>query len=148
MVQDTLVDCMIVRTINESATANLNQFQAQSDYFYNFVGGLEATLDVQGAPRYAIAPRFTPLSTMADMVSGQSHWPAGWLLTYQQQFFMAFHALVTLPFAPIEVVCTFRGWVPVTEAFVDMSNRDALDRLAAQCGIVVSDAYRARILNS
>lgn len=147
IVQDTLIDCLIVRTINASATANLNQFQAQSDYYYNFVSGLEATLDVQGAPRYAVAPRFTPLSTIADMVSGHSHWPGGWILTYQQQLWMAFHALVTLPFAPIEVICTYRGWIPVTEAFVGMGNREALDRLEKDCGIVVTEAYRNRVLN-
>ena len=145
--QDTLIDCLVIRTINESATANLNQFQSPSDYYYNFGSGLEATLDVQGAPRYAVAPRFTPLSTIGDMITGHSHWPGGWILTYQQQLFMAFHAAVTLPYAPIEVVCTFRGWVPVTESFVGMTNREALDRLAADCGIVVTEAYRNRVLN-
>lgn len=147
VVQDTLVDSLLVRVVNESATANLNQFQAQSDWFYNFQSGLEATLDVQGAPRYAIAPRFTLLATIADLVSGASHWPAGWLLTYQQQFLMSFHARVAIPFAPLSVHCTFRAWVPTGEAFVEMTNREALDRLASDAGIVVSDAYRARVLN-
>jgi hypothetical protein len=147
IVQDTLIDALLIRTVNESATANLNQFQAQSDWFYNFQSGLEATLDVQGAPRYAVAPRFTLLSTIADMVSGQSHWPGGWILTYQQQLWMAFHARVTLPYAPITVHATFRGWIPVTEAFVSMTNREALDSLAKDCGIEVTDAYRNRVLN-
>jgi hypothetical protein len=145
IVQDTLVDCLIVRTVNQSIVANSSTFQAESDWFFNFQSGLEATLDVQGAPRYAVAPRFTPLSTIADMVSGQSHWPGGWILTYQQQLFMAFHATVTLPYAPVEVICTYRSWVPEGEMFVDMTNREALDRLAV-LGIVVPDAYRNRIL--
>jgi hypothetical protein len=146
VVQDTLVDAMVFRIVNQSQTANLNQFQAQSDYYYNFQSGLDVTLDVQGAPRYSVAPKFTPLSTVADMINGNSHWPGGWILTYQEQIFMAFHATVTLPFAPIEVIVTFRGWVPTSEAFVSMRNRDAIDQLSTDCGIQVTDAYRQRAI--
>lgn len=144
--QDTIVDCMVLEVLNESNTANLSVFQPQSDYFYTFQSGLEATLDVQGAPRYSVADRFTPLKTLCDLVSGTSHWPAGWILTYQQQLFMAFNARVTLPFAPIEVTVTFRTRIPTGELFVEMSNNEALQMLADQCGIVVSDAYRQRVL--
>ena len=147
IVQDTVIDTLIVRTVNQSATANLNQFQAQSDFFYNFQSGLEATVDVQGAPRYSVAINFTPLATLADMLSGESHWPGGWLLTYQQQLFMSFHASVALPTAPLEVVCTFRCWTATGQAFVDMTNREAMDLLTANCGITLSDAYRNRILS-
>lgn len=146
IVQDTLVDALVFRVVNESQTANLNQFQAQSDFFFNFQGGLEAKLQVQGAPRYVVAPKFTPLSTLSDMVVGNSHWGGGWILTYQQQLFMDFHATVTLPFAPIEVVCTFRAWVPTGERFVEMTQREAMDSLEKDCGIKLSEAYRARVL--
>jgi hypothetical protein len=147
IVQDTLIDAMVIRTINQSVTANLNQFQAQSDFFYNFQSGLEATLDVQGAPRYSDAPTFVPLSTLADMVSGQSHWPGGWVLTYQQQLFMSFHASVALPTAPILVVVTFRCWTATGQAFVEMSNREAMENLEKNCGIVLPDAYKTRVLS-
>lgn len=149
VVQDTLVDALLVRITNQSAIANLSVFQAQSDWFFNFQSGLEATLDVQGAPRYAVAPRFTPLSTLCDAVNGSGRWPTHrkWILTYQQQLFMAFHASVNLPFAPLDVTCTYRCWVPVGEAFVGMTNREALDLLARKVDIVVSDAYRDRLLS-
>lgn len=150
IVQDTLVDQLLLRITNQSAIANLSVFQPQSDWYFNFQSGLEATLDVQGAPRYAVAPRFTPLSTVCDAINGSGHWPSHrkWILTYQQQLFMAFHASVNLPFAPLDVVCTYRCWVPVGEAFVGMTNRDALDLLASRVDIVVSDAYRSRLLGA
>jgi hypothetical protein len=146
IVQDTLMDAMVVRVSNQSNVANLSVFQPQSDYYYNFQSGFEAILSVQGAPRYDVAPRYTPLSTMADVFNGNAHWPCGWLLTYQQQLFMSFKPTVALPFAPIEIVCTFRARVPSGEAFVDLTNRDAIAFLAQKCGIVVSDAYRDRTL--
>lgn len=149
IVQDTLVDQLILRITNQSAIANLSVFQPQSDWFYNFQSGLEATLDVQGAPRYAVAPKFTPLATIADCINGSGNWPSKrhWILTYQQQLFMAFHATVTLPFAPIDVTCTYRSWVPVGEAFVGMTNREAMDLLASRVDIIVSDSYRDRLLS-
>jgi hypothetical protein len=136
--QDTLIDALVIRLQNEGATANQNVFQPQSDYFFNFQSSIEATLDVMGAPRYAVAPKFTPLSTLGDMVSGSSHWPGGWILTYQQQLFMSFKSNVTLPDAPYEVVCTFRGLVPTNELFTDMKNRDAIAYLVA-LGYVIPD---------
>ena len=131
IVQDTLIDAFVSRINNEGATANENQFQTLSDFYFNFQSTNDVKLDVMGAPRYSVAPKFTPLSTIADMISGESHWPGGWILTYQQQLFMQFHANVTLPDAPMEVICTFRGWVPTNDMFVDMKNREAIASLIA-----------------
>jgi hypothetical protein len=131
IVQDTLIDAMVVRITNQGSSANENVFQTLSDFFFNFQNGLDVKLDVMGAPRYSVAPKFTPISTIADVVNGQSHWPGGWILTYQQQLFMSFHANVTLPDAPLDVCCTFRGWVPTNDMFFDMSNRAALGYLIA-----------------
>ena len=67
IVQDTLIDGFVARIQNEGASANESVFQTQSDYFFNFQSGVEVKLDVVGAPRYSVAPTFTPLSTIADM---------------------------------------------------------------------------------
>jgi hypothetical protein len=140
IVQDTLVDAMVVRITNDSGGQS-NIFQPQSDYFYNFQSGIEATLDVKGAPRYAVADSFTPLSTIADMVNGNAKWPAGWILTYQQQLFMSFNARIApLAFSPLTVVCTFRTWTPVGEMFVQMTNREAFQRLT-ECGVSCNQQY-------
>jgi hypothetical protein len=145
IVQDTLIDELVIRVENQSETANQNQFQAFSDFFFNYQSGIEAMLDVLGAPRYSVAPKYTPLSTLGDIVAGP-HWPGGWILTYQQQLQMQFNARVLLPFAPIEVICTFRGWVPTNEMFVSMTNREAVDMLQTDCGITLTDAYVKRLL--
>lgn len=141
IVQDTMIDALVVRLQNDNTPQNT--FSTLSDYYYNFQSGIEATLAVNGAPRYDVAENFTPLSTLADVINGNSHWPAGWLLTYNQQLFMSFHSRVTLPFAPYEVICTFRGLVPVNDMF--MRNRLSDDRVFAMlsdCGIDCCDSYK------
>jgi hypothetical protein len=145
IVQDTLVDALVVRIQNMGTTANQNQFQTLSDFFFNFQSSIQAKLDVQGAPRYSVAPKFTPLSTIADVINGQSHWPGGWILTYQQQLFMSFHADVQLPDAPMKVACTYRGWVPVNEMFTDMKNADAISYLLAM-GYDIPTGMQAALL--
>jgi len=136
--QDTLVEALIVRVTNDTGGQS-NIFQPQSDFFYQYQSGIEATLDVKGAPRYSVAPNFTPLSTLADMINGK--WPQGWILTYQQQLFMSFNArILPLAFAPLTVICSYRAWIPVGEMFVQMTNREAFERLA-EAGITCSDAY-------
>lgn len=140
--QDTLVDSLVVRTTLDRTAQG--QFDNLNDYFGNFQNGIEATLDVQGAPRYTVAENFTPLSTLADVINGNARWPGGWILTYQQQLFMSFHSRITLPAAPVTVVCTFRTWVPTNDMFVLMPTRDAVARLA-ECGINLNSAYVDRV---
>jgi hypothetical protein len=144
--QDCLIDAMVVRVENQSETANQNQFQSLSDFFFGFTSGIEAKLTVQGAPRYDVANRFVPLSNLADVVNGSSHWPGGWVLTYQQQLSADFIPKILLPFAPVEVIMTFRAWQPVTRAFVDMSTREALDALQSEFGIQLAQSYIDRVL--
>lgn len=144
--QDLLVDSMVVNIQNQSTTANASVWQPISDFFFRFTSGIEATLSVQGAPRYSPFDKFTPLSTMCDVVNGGSHWPGGWVLTYQQQLKMDFNARVVLPYAPLEVVVTFRTWQPVTQSFVVMSTREAIGCLKTEFGIDLSDAYVERVI--
>ena len=145
IVQDTWIAQMVVRIFNQGASANSNQFQAQSDWYYNWQSSIDATLQVDGAPRYSVAPKMTPLANMLDAFNGSSQWPGRrWILTYQEQLGMAFQANVTLPDAPMEVVCTFRGMIPTSDMFVDMRNKDALCELE-RCGIVCSEQYSTRV---
>ena len=139
--QDTLVDHMVIRVENQSPTANQNQFQSQSDFYFGFTSGLEATLQVKGAPRYDVVNTFTPLSNIADVVNGMHHWPGGWVLNYQQQLFADFSAKILLPTAPIEVIMTFATWVPVTQGFVSMSTQEAIDALQSEFGLQLTDRY-------
>jgi hypothetical protein len=146
IVEDTLVESLLVRILNKSSTANQNLFQAQSDWYFNWQSGIEATLDVQGAPRPTLAPKFTPLATLADAFNGDSRWPRGFILTYQQQIEAAFHASVTLPFAPIEVVLTFRSRTPDNDMFIEMTNKQAFDGLS-KCGFQLNEDYCDRVLS-
>jgi hypothetical protein len=140
IVQDTYVDCLTARIANLSSTANQSTFQTLSDFFYNFQNGIDATLDIQGAPRYSIAYRATPISNLADMVNGGSRWGNGWVLTYQQQIAMTYAANVALPTAPLDLTFTFRSWVPTNDMFMQMTSREAVQRLRDD-GFWVPDWY-------
>jgi len=141
--QDTVIDTMLFRISNQSVTANQNQFQAQSDWYYNFQSSIEATLDVTGTPRYPVAPEFMPLVNLADAFNGDSKAGNGWILTYQNALKMSFNAKVTIPVAPIEVVVTFRAWTPIWDEQVHMTNREAFARLK-EIGLVLPEAYVSR----
>lgn len=140
--QDVLVESMLVRIENQSTTANQNQLQAQSDWYYNFQSCIEATMDVTGTPRYPVAPRFMPLSSLCDAFNGDSRPGAGWILTYTNSIKMSFYAKVTIPVAPIEVIVTFRTSTPIWDALVEMTNREAIYRLQQpDIGLVLPQAY-------
>lgn len=138
--QDTVIDSMIVRVTDDNVPQNV--FDPQSNYFTNWQSGIEATLDVLGAPRYTIAPNFTPLSTLAELIN-PAKWPSGWVLTYQQQVKMTFFARNPLARFPTTVVCTYRGWTPVGDMFVQMPNADAIQQLQAM-GVQIPDTYLKR----
>jgi hypothetical protein len=139
--QDTLVDQMTFLITNKSETANDNTQATLRDFFFNFQSGIEATLDIKGTPRPTLAPKFTPLKNLADVVNCTG-WPRGFVLTYQQQLQAAFRASVTLPSAPMEVTLTFRAFQPDTEAFVGMTNKEAIEGLSQKCGVSCNWPYR------
>lgn len=141
--QDMIVDTMLSRFTFDNPPLNI--LQPISDYYYNWQSGLEATLDVTGWPRYSVAPKFTPIATLTDLVSGESHWPKGWLLTLNEQLEMSFHARIQLPMAPATIVCTFRTWTPINCMFAEMTVREAVNALRCDCGIDIGEAYLTRI---
>src|ERR1700734_388157 len=49
-------------------------FKNERDHYFQMQSGISATINVYGAPRYAVAPFFTPLRTLMDVVSNQA-WP-------------------------------------------------------------------------
>jgi hypothetical protein len=138
LVQDALIDTMIAVVVNKSTTANQNVEQTMSDFFYGFQNGLEVTLTVEGQPRYQVVSQFTPLKNVVDMVSGSSHWPYGWILKPTEQLLMSFHASVPLPYAPLEVITSFRLWTTVSDGDIP-SNRQAFSELL-DLGYQVPDA--------
>jgi hypothetical protein len=146
LTQDAYVDSLVFR-VQPQFTA-VNQFDTLSQFFLNFQSGIKAKLDIVGAPRYAVAPKFTPISTLSDMLGG-GRWPHGWILTYDQNIEMSFQLSFPLPatptFVPVEVTATFRLWEPIGEAFAKMDQGTALRRLRDECGIECSAAYTDRL---
>jgi hypothetical protein len=141
--QDTFIDEMTFTIENQSDTANQNQFQPESDYFYSYQSGINAKLQVLGAPQYSVAARFTPLPMLANVINSKGLWPYGWILTYTQQLSMDFHTDITLPYAPLEVIISFRGWIPKGDHFngINMTSKEALCQLEEN-GYCVSEAYK------
>jgi len=119
-------------------------FKNESDYYFQMQSGISATINVDGAPRYAVAPFFTPLRTLMDIVSNQA-WPMGWILTYTQGINMAFQAEIPLPSLPATIIASYRLWQPYgTDEFVSMSNGQAFTQLFK---IYANDAEMTAALN-
>jgi hypothetical protein len=117
---------------NESATANSNEFQTLSDYYYTLQSSIGATLQVGKAPFYAVAPNFTPLK---NLVMGIRRVIArsGWVIGKTQQITMSFNADVAIP-----------GEIPETDEFMDgnMTKADAVNKLR-QLGYCIPPGYAA-----
>ena len=142
IVQDTLITGMITRVTNDTPAANV--LDPQSRFFDQYMNGLEATLTVQGQPRYEVAPFATPLSNMGDLIN--TTYPKGWVLTYQEQLYMSFFTRFALAHFPTTVICTFRGFIPVNDMFVDMPVKDAIDELR-NCGVIIPDCYTTGLVS-
>jgi hypothetical protein len=136
--QDVFVEAMVARlTIDRTP---ISPFDAPSDFALNFTSGIEATLQVDGTPRYEVTTDFTPISTLIDVFNGNARWPFSWCFTYQQQLKMQLRNRIQLPDAPVTMIISFRGWQPVTDLLVNMTNRQAVARLR-QLGYTVPDSY-------
>ena len=141
--QDTEITAVEWLIQNESATANSSIFQDQSDYFYSRQSGISATLQLGKAPFYGVAPQFTPLQNLTRSIDRVIR-DRGWVLGKTQQITMSFNADVAIPYAPIEVIVTFTGQIPMTDEFMDgnMSKADAIRGLE-DIGVVIPRGYRA-----
>jgi hypothetical protein len=106
------------------------QLKSLSDYFYGLQSGIQAIMEVQGAPRYTVSPFFTPLRALMHGV-GEA-WPHGWVLQYNQTISMQFQQAQPVPTYPTNIVVTFRLWQPSgTDEFTAMTTTEANRQLAA-----------------
>jgi hypothetical protein len=105
-------------------------FKSMQDYYYQLQSGIQATLNVQGAPRYTISPNYTPIrSLLASLSEG---WPYGWFLNCNQTVTMQFQQTFGLQSTPTTITITFRLWQPVgTNDFQMMTTGQARAELAA-----------------
>jgi hypothetical protein len=106
----------------------------EQDFYFGYQSGIEATLMVDGDPRYVPAPDYTPLRSLCTLFN--EAWPSGWLLTNtnvcKMQFNISNAALI--PQYPCKVTVTFRLWVPNVgtpcgKQFVMMTDSTAYDYL-------------------
>lgn len=127
--QISVVDDLIFSILQPTSFPG-NIFKNQSDNQFKQNSGIQATINVDGAPRYAVAPFFTPIETLADVIGNAPQFPMGWILTYTQTINMAFQVTIPLPSLPCNIVATFRLWQPYgTDEFVSMSNSQAFTQL-------------------
>jgi hypothetical protein len=125
--QPTIVDRMMFQIDAPNSYAG-NQFKSLSDFFYGLQSPITATLQVTGAPRYAVAPNFTPIRALCAEVN--EAWPAGWVLNHTQNIQMAFQASSPLVSTPTVVTVTFRLWQPLgTGEFIQMTDGEARRQL-------------------
>lgn len=126
----TIVDGILFEI--DSPTFNQgNVLQFLEQFFYGLNSGITATMMVDGAPKYTVAPFFVPLRMLCAMLN--ESWPAGWVLQPNQSIVMQFQQGVAVPATPTTITVGFRMWQPVDTGglFVQMSTGDAFARLRA-----------------
>jgi hypothetical protein len=125
--QASVVDRVMFQIDAPQAFAG-TELKSLSDFFYGEQSGIQATMEVQGAPRYAVAPFFTPLRTLCAMFN--EAWPFGWCLSETQTISMQFQQVIPVPFPPTTVTVSFRLWQPLGTEFVGMTAGQARAALA------------------
>lgn len=141
--QPTIVD-QILYEIDAPNAFSGNVFKSMSDFFYALQSGIQATLEVVGAPRYPVSPYFTPIKAL---LSGLAEgWPIGWVLGYTQSIMMQFQQTIPVPTYPTNVTVSFRMWQPIgTDDFQMMDAQTARNQLAAM-GISSPPAFPTPIV--
>ncbi len=116
-----------------------NAFKPFLDFFYARQTGIQATLQVDGSPRYVVAPDFTPIDTLIAMLT--EGWPMGWVLGYTQAPKMQFTTSFALPSVPVTVICTFRMWQPtIARPMIGMTDAKALEILVQRGELTQAEA--------
>ena len=109
-------------------------FKPQTDYYFGLQSGIEATLIVDGDPKYIVSPDFTPIRSLCALIN--EAWPQGWVLTNtnapKMQFNISNSALIVA--YPTKVTATFRMWIPNVgdlrgRQFVMMTDNEAYRQL-------------------
>ena len=141
--QPTIVD-QILYEIDAPNAFSGNVFKSMSDFFYSLQSGIQATLEVVGAPRYPVSPYFTPIKAL---LSGLAEgWPIGWVLGYTQSIMMQFQQTIPVPTFPTNVTVSFRMWQPIgTDDFQMMDAQTARNQLA-DLGIASPPAFPTPII--
>ena len=110
-----------------------SQGKPQYDWFFAKQSGIQATMIVDGAPRYVVAPFYTPIEHLLSEDLAQA-WPQGWVIEYTQSVKMQFTQTMTLPSSPTVVTVVFRLWQPGGGQALDlvgMTNDVARQKLTA-----------------
>lgn len=140
--------CVLDRIVFEVDAPNANAgaaFKPQTDYYFGLQSGIEATMIVDGDPKYVVSPDFTPIRSLCALIN--EAWPQGWVLTntnaVKMQFNLSNSAIV--PTYPTKVTVTFRMWIPCVgypsgRRFVMMTDSEAYKQLA-RLGIPVPDSF-------
>ena len=136
--EPSIVDGMIFEIDAPNAFAG-NVLKPVSDFFYGLNSGIQATMMVDGAPKYTVAPFYTPLRMLCTYIN--ESWPSGWVLNHNQSIIMQFYQAIPIPYPPVTITVGFRMWQPIDTAgiFVQMTTGEAYARLAS-LGYDVSSA--------
>lgn len=86
------------------------QLQPFTNFFYARQSGINATMIIDGSPKYVVAPDFIPIANLVAMTN--EAWPSGWVLGYTQSPKMQFSPSIPLSAPPVTVYVTFRMWQP------------------------------------
>lgn len=128
LAEPTVVDAVLYE-IDSPNLFSGQVFQSLAQFFYSLQSGITCTMMVDGAPKYQVAPFYTPVKMVCATLN--ESWPCGWVLQPNQSIIMQFQQSIPVPATPTTVTVGFRMWQPVDTGglFVQMSSKDAFSRL-------------------
>jgi hypothetical protein len=140
----SVVDAMVYDVQPPNYNAG-NGAQGFLNWWWARQTGIQATLDIDGTPRYVVAPDYTPIDTLCAMMTEM--WPSGWVLNYTQSPKMQFQTTVALPSTPVTITVSFRMWQPVAvRRMLGLTDARAIE-LLAQAGVITADEASAFVSN-
>jgi hypothetical protein len=132
----SVVDQLVLHVDSPSLNAG-QPLKPFIDWFFARQTGIQATLIIDGTPRWLAAPNFTPIDTLAAMIT--EAWPMGWVLNYTQAPKMQFTTAIPLLAVPTTVTVSFRMWQPtITRPMMAMTDMKAVEILVDK-GVLTQD---------
>lgn len=140
----SVIDQVVLHVDSPNFNAG-NALKPLIDWFFARQTGVQANMNVEGSPRYVVAPNFIPIDTLVAMIT--ESWPMGWILNYTQNVKMQFTTGVPLLAVPTTFTVSFRMWQPTQiPLMVGLTDAKAVELLVEAGVLTVEEAAQFKYL--
>ncbi len=132
----TVIDQMMLQ-VDAPNYNDGNAMKGLLDFFWARQTGVNATMLIDGSPRFAVATDPVPVAHLVDMFTEM--WPDGWVLNSTQIPKMSFETSFALPSVPVTFTIGFRMWQPENiQRMTGLTDAQAV-RILVECNVLCED---------